>query len=131
MNHDEALSARFETAIGDARDLTSIHRSLSKEKRGRRRKEIALNRSVVFVAVAAWQAQVEDVAQSLLDSLEVSTMNTTPLQRAMYQTLKATVTRQVSNYSTLNARNTEELLALVGYDVRSHWRLLDGVRQET
>jgi hypothetical protein len=65
-----ALTHRFESAMQDARNLVEIHRRLNPQnKRGRRSLEAALNRSVVVLAVAAWQAQVEEIAARLLESL--------------------------------------------------------------
>ncbi len=58
----ETTLARLEARLADAQQLMAIHSTLTGDGRGRRYDVDALNRSAVILAVAAWEAFVEDLA---------------------------------------------------------------------
>ena len=54
---------RLESRLKDARGLIGFHSDLTGDERGRRYEVDALNRGAVVLAVAAWDAFVEDLAR--------------------------------------------------------------------
>jgi hypothetical protein len=60
----------FVQAMGDSRNLIAIHKDLN-QGRGRRIREVSINRAVVVLTVAAWQAFCQDLVAEILDSIEI------------------------------------------------------------
>ena len=61
----QAALAEFERAMHDPRNLVEIHKALN-PNRGRRWAEPTINRGIVVLTVAAWQAFVEDLTIAVL-----------------------------------------------------------------
>ena len=111
-----AALVRFERSMTDSDNLVTIHRELSQGV-GRRTREIALNRSIVVLSVAAWQALVQDLTEAALEHLSPPTGS----QRHDYNILKATTKKAVYDFGTPNAENTRVLLLRVGFDPWPSW----------
>ncbi|WP_134765045.1 hypothetical protein [Nocardioides sp. 1609] len=52
---------QYRLGIGHAHNLVAVHRASGGPGRGRRSAEVSLNRAIVLMAVASWQAAVEDM----------------------------------------------------------------------
>lgn len=63
---------RYRTGIGHAHNVVATHRTSGGPGRGRRGPEVSLNRAVVLMAVASWQAAVEDMTNATFRSLHPS-----------------------------------------------------------
>jgi hypothetical protein len=79
---------------------------------------MSLNRAVVVLSVAAWQAYVQDLAREALHSFHVPQGEQ---GRAAFLVLRAEVLNASHNFSTPNAENTRDLLLRLGFDPWPHW----------
>jgi len=104
----------FSDLLKNAKDLVEIHNRLG-GKPGRRFGEMSLNRAVVILSVAAWQAYVEDLTQAALVLLAP-----TP-QTGLYQLIRADTLNGIRRFNTPNSRNTVDLLARTGFDPSAVW----------
>jgi hypothetical protein len=118
----EDAEREFERAMGHAHNLIELHRR-GRQGQGRRFAEMSLNRAVVVLTIAAWQAYVEKLVDEVLTYMIIP-------QGAQghnaYLVLRADVSNHVQNFSTPNADNTLRLLARVGFNPRPTWTWLDG-----
>lgn len=73
--------------------------------------ELALNRAVVVLTVAAWQAYVQDATRVAIDRLKPGG----PPQQSWNLT-NAQASRAIHLFSTPNAENTRDLLLYAGFD---------------
>jgi len=107
---------------GRPSQLVTIHRRLS-QGRGRRTLELSPNRSIVVLAIASWQAYIEELARALLVSLgppdDRSTSGRT--LTVLWHSQRQDLDKQIKNYSTANADNTINLLSALGFDPGAHW----------
>lgn len=111
----EAAHTKFETAMTDPANLVAIHKKV-KTGAGKRVQELALNRAIVVLTVAAWQAYVQDITHEAMDLLKPAGP---PMQQ--WNLTNAQVTRAIQLFSTPNAENTRDLLIFVGFDPRPFW----------
>ena len=111
-------AANFARATRHCDNLIEIHRNHSGPRQGRRNKETALNRAVVVLTVAAWQAAVQDLANAAADL--VNPGEASPEFR-LYTLLKGRMDRDIRAFATPNAEKTRELLKVAGFDPRPHW----------
>ena len=109
---------RYHLAAQGALDLVQVHRNLNDGPGRRRGPALTLNRSAIVLAVAAWQAYVEDVALAIVVGL--APQSGTRLA-ATYRLVKSHVEARVKLLSTPNSGKTKELLALVSFDPTSAW----------
>lgn len=63
-------AANFRRAIAHADNLVSVHRRAGSGGRGRRTEEVSINRAVVVITVATWQAAVQDLTLACLAQSE-------------------------------------------------------------
>ena len=112
-----SAAAEFEAAMRDAQNLIDIHRDLN-AGRGRRWRETTLNRSVVVITVAAWQAYVEDVARGIVETLKPAVG---AAGYGTWQLVKAVTDGSVARFNTPNSTNTRNVLVNVGFDPTTHW----------
>lgn len=74
---------------------------------------------VVVLAVASWQAVIQDFA---LASVDLSAPGPgSPLSPATYAVLPGRVRKEVGDFATPNAENVRRLLLGAGFDARPHW----------
>jgi len=113
----QRAATEFSAAMKDPQNLIDIHRDLN-AGRGRRWRETTLNRSVVVITVAAWQADVEDLARGIVQTLK-------PAPGApgfgSWQLVKALTDGSLSRFNTPNSINTRNVLVNVGFDPTMHW----------
>jgi hypothetical protein len=116
-----AAQARFLASMSDPESLVAIHRQLN-SGRGKRHREVVLNRAIVVLTVAAWQALVQDLAEAALVFLSP------PAGKARYDynLLKATTKNAIHGFSTPNAENCRTLLLRVGMDPWPYWSWASG-----
>jgi hypothetical protein len=107
----------FSRAMRDSRNLIAIHRELNREP-GLRVREMSLNRAVVVLTVAAWQAYVQDLVTEVLSAFEIPGGDN---GRAMYLAIRAEVLSSADRFTTPNSENTRKLLLRLGFDPWPHW----------
>jgi hypothetical protein len=118
MNLNEA-AANFERATRHCDNLIAVHRGYGGPERGRRDEEVSINRAVVVLAVASWQAVVQDYALACVDLSAPAPGG--PLSPASYAVLAGRVRKEVADFATPNAENTRRLLIGAGFDPRPFW----------
>ena len=101
----------------DPHNLLEAHKRLRKGG-GRRFQEVSLNRAIVVLTVAAWQAFAQDLVTEILTTLEVPTGHPA---RDTYKIMSTSAKRARFLFSTPNAENTQGLLMNVGFDPWPHW----------
>lgn len=116
-----AAQREFYRAMSDPLDLIEIHRDL-RTGPGRRTREVALNRAIVVLTVAAWQAYVQDAARAALNRIRPP--KGTP--QGAYPVLRGQVLSSVGSFATPNAENTRVLLLHVGFDPWPSWAWREG-----
>jgi hypothetical protein len=89
-------------------------------------RDVALNRSVVVLTVAAWQAWVETYVGTALAAMTqppANRANDTEYLRLLHATgpLMELATREVGRFSTPDAGEVVRLLRLLGDDPRPRW----------
>ncbi len=67
MDIQEAVS-NFCRAMEHCDNIVQVHRAAGSGARGRRSSETSVNRGTVVLAVASWQAFVQDLALALLET---------------------------------------------------------------
>ena len=60
--------SNFCRAMEHCDNIVQVHRAAGTGQRGRRSSETSVNRGTVVLAVASWQAFVQDLALALLES---------------------------------------------------------------
>lgn len=109
--------SNYDRAMGFADDLVSIHKALNPGQ-GRRRQELALNRAMVVITVAAWQALVQDLAKDAVLALTPPPPVAPPLA---FTAMRATALSEANRLNTPNAENARRVLLTVGFDPWGHW----------
>jgi len=104
-------------------NLIDVHHSVGSGGSGRHYKEVSVNRAIVVLAVAAWQALVEDLTRALLDMNAPSGGMT----RQTFDLLQGPVRNAIGRFATPNAEKTRELMLSAGFDPRPHWRWTAGI----
>lgn len=118
MNLDDAAT-NFRRALEHCDNLIAVHRASGGPSQGRRAKETSINRAVIVIAVATWQALVEDLAAACVDLSAPSTGAV--ISHQTYQFLKGRMSADVDRFSTPNARNSRNLLLGAGFDAEPCW----------
>ena len=118
MNLDEA-AGNFLRSMRHCDNLITVHRGHGGPARGRRDEEVSINRAVVVLAVASWQAVVQDYTLACVDLSAPAAGS--PLSAASYAVLAGRVKKEVADFATPNAENTRRLLIGAGFDPRPHW----------
>lgn len=118
MDLDDAAE-NFRRAMRHCDNLVTVHRGHGGGSPGRRAEEISVNRAIVVIAAASWQAVVQDFTLACLD-LSVPGP-TSSMGIATYNAITGPVRNAVGNFSTPNAQNTRRLLQSAGYDPWPSW----------
>jgi hypothetical protein len=116
---------RFERAMQHCDNLVLVHQRAGTGSRGRRRVETSVNRAVVVIAIASWQAVVQDMTRFLLKR---NMPDKSDPNYGIARLIQGQIDRALNNYSTPNAQNTRELLQSVGFDPRGYWTWSNGAR---
>jgi len=109
----------FERATSHCDNLIEVHRGYGGPAQGRRDKEVSVNRAVVVIAVASWQAVIQDYTLACVDLSAPAP--TGPLSPLTYNVLAGRVRQEVGAFSTPNAQNVRKLLIGAGFDPRPYW----------
>lgn len=118
MDLNEAAE-NFRRATRHCDNLIEVHRGYGGPAPGHRDEEVSINRAVVVLAVASWQALIQDFA---LASVDLSAPGPgSPLSRATYAVLAGRARKEVGDFATPNAENVRRLLIGAGFDPRAHW----------
>jgi hypothetical protein len=112
-------AANFGRAMRHCDNLVTVHRGHGGAGPGRRAAEISVNRAIVVIAVASWQAVVQDLALACIDLSAPGADNPTML--STYHAITGSVRNAVGDFSTPNAENTRRLLRSAGYDPWPSW----------
>jgi hypothetical protein len=110
----------FERATQHCDNLVVVHRGHGGAAQGRRDKEVSINRAVIVLAVASWQALVQDYATACIDLSAPAPGS--PLSQQSYAVLAGRVRNEIGRFATPNAENTRQLLMGAGFDPRPHWK---------
>jgi hypothetical protein len=123
MDMQEAVD-NFAKAMSHCDNLIKAHRAAGHGGRGRRTTETSLNRGTIVLAVATWQAFVQDAAAALRDAalaeLQATAPNSGLLQAAMRQ-WETDLNGAVKKFATPGPDQTVSLLNRVGFDPRPSW----------
>ncbi|GAS95446.1 uncharacterized protein RMCC_2412 [Mycolicibacterium canariasense] len=111
------VKTKFDDAMKHCDNLVEVHRQVGSSGRGRRI-ETSVNRAVVVMAVASWQAVVEDMTMFMLDR---GIPDPSDPNYAFARLVRGQVMGSVTRFTTPNARNSRVLLQQVGFDPRPHW----------
>ena len=79
-----------------------------------------MNRAVVVLAVASWQAVIQDYVHAVLD-LSRPSAGSIAITSATYSVIAGRAQTEVQAFATPNAQNCRRLLQGVGFDPRPHW----------
>lgn len=101
----------------DPHNLVAIHRA-SQAGAGRRHRQTTLNRAVVVLTAAAWQAYVAETTRAILHDLEVP--HGTP-GHAQFAIVRAAAKGTLKRFNTADSRNCLNLFLEVGFDPTTRW----------
>lgn len=109
----------FTLATRQCDNLVEVHRGHGGPKKGRRDKEVSLNRAVVVLTVASWQAVVQDMTRAAVEAGTPGAGDA--LSPATYSLITGHVAQQIGDLSTPNAQNVRRLMQGAGFDPRPQW----------
>lgn len=109
---------KFDDAMKHCDNLLEVHRRAGSRGPGGARIEASVNRAVIVIAIATWQAVVEDMARF---TWEWNVPKPADPNYPFALLLKGHFTDQLDRFSTPNPENTRKLLQLVGFDPRPYW----------
>ena len=109
----------FDRAMTHCDNIIAVHRAHGGGGRGRRYREPSLDRAVIVLAVAAWQAAVQDLTNGILDT--AAPPKSPQLDRARYEASVGHVRQAIAAFATPNAQNTRRLMQGAGFDPRPYW----------
>lgn len=112
-------ASRYHSAMKHCDNLVQVHRDHGGPAQGRRDEEVSINRAVIVVTVAAWQAVIQDMAIAAVDAGQPTAGS--PMSRQTYEVISGRTRKEVNDFSTPNAENTRRLLQAAGFDPRPHW----------
>ena len=118
MNLQQAVD-QFDLALRHCDNIVAVHRAHGGVNRGRRFQEVSLDRAVIVLAVAAWQAAVQDLTTALLDTVRPA--GSSAIDIARYDVLTGSVRKAIGDFATPNGDNTRKLLISAGFDPRPLW----------
>lgn len=103
----------YRRGIAHAHNVVWAHGKATGGTRGKKFREVSLNRAIVLMAMASWQAVVEDLTLAAFAVLPGSG-NPSRVNKVM---------NEVTSFSTPSAYKTRRLLRanLSGFDVLPHW----------
>jgi hypothetical protein len=114
-----ALQDHLEAVLIDAEELVAAHANLCTGKRGRQYGLGAINRAIVVMCAAAWEAYVEEIVREAINSL----IPPTGSARTAWPALNANALNELKRFNTPNSQNVRNLLSktLALPDVTTSW----------
>ncbi len=112
----------FATAMHHCDNLIAVHKAPNKGP-GRRTTETSINRGTIVLAVASWQAFIQDVATVMADEAmsEVHAVTGAPLLASAMKQWKTDFDKAHRDFSTPGPSQSQALLKRIGFDPRSSW----------
>ncbi len=111
MDLDEART-NFDRATRHCNNLIDVHRGYGGPAQGRRAEETSLNRAVIVITAASWQAFIQDEAMAALDLSAPAGAG--GLTASAYAGLRRHVEAAVNAFGTPDSHNSRTLLQGVG-----------------
>lgn len=113
----------YERAMGHCDNLVHVHRAAGDGGVGRRIEETSVNRGTIVLAVAAWQAFVQDIAKALSDRAlaEVHLLQSARVLPAVVQHWKTDFDQAVYKFATPDPAKSRALWKHFGFDPRPKW----------
>ena len=104
-------------------NLVHVHRAAGDGGVGRRTEETSVNRRTIVLAVAAWQAFVQDIAKALSDQAlaELHLLQSARVLPAVVQHWKAEFDQAVHKFATPDPAKSRALWKHFGFDPRPKW----------
>jgi hypothetical protein len=105
-------------------NLVKVHRAAGTGTRGRRAAETSVNRGTIVLAVASWQAFVQDVANALRDAVLAQSQShaaTAPLVVAALSHWNTEFISAIERFSTPGPDQSRTLLMRAGFDPYISW----------
>ncbi|MFD4661504.1 hypothetical protein ACFWP2_38510 [Kitasatospora sp. NPDC058444] len=123
MDMQEAVD-NFANAMTHCDNLIKVHKAAGDGGRGRRTTETSVNRGTIVLAVAAWQAFVQDAAMALRDEALVESRATPPNSRLLHAAMRQweiDFNAVLEKFSTPGPDQTVSLLKRVGFNPMPSW----------
>lgn len=113
----------YERAMSHCDNIVRVHRAAGDGSVGRRIEEPSVNRGTIVLAVAAWQAFVQDVAVALRDTAlaELHLISGATVLPAAMQQWKVDFDSAVHKFATPDPEKSRALWRRVGFDPRPSW----------
>jgi hypothetical protein len=115
----EEAAANFARSTLHCDNLIEVHSGSGGPGAGRRVEETSVNRAIVVLTVAAWQAVIQDLTLACADLSAPGPNDAMSLPT--YSLIAGRVRTEVGAFNTPNAQNTRKLLRAAGFDPRPHW----------
>ncbi len=115
----QTASDNFEGALVHCANIIAVHRAHGGGGGGRRYRETSLDRAAIVLAVAAWQAAVQDMTLAVIETAAPGASK--PRKRARYMARCGHVMDSIQKFATPNAQNTRRLMHSAGFDPRPLW----------
>ncbi len=118
----------YERAMGHCDNIVHVHRAAGDGGVGRRTEETSVNRGTIVLAVAAWQAFVQDIAKALADQAfaELHLIQSARVLPAVIQHWKTDFDRAVYAFATPDPAKSRALWKHFGFDPRPKWTWKQG-----
>lgn len=122
MDMQEAVD-NFAAAMSHCDNLIAVHRAAGGEGRGRRTTVTSVNRGTIVLAVAAWQAFIQDTATALRDeaTAELAALPQARLTGLAMAHWNSDFKAVLEKFSTPGPEQTRSLLLRMGFDPRPSW----------
>jgi hypothetical protein len=114
----------FDRALQHCDNLIKVHRAAGTGARGRRSAETSVNRGTVVLALATWQAFVQDIAAALRDAVLIQSRSqpaSSPLVAAALSHWEGEFTSAIERFSTPGPDQSRALLMRAGFDPYPSW----------
>lgn len=114
----ETAAANFKRAIAHCDTLVSVYKRAGTGQLGRRVEEMAIGRAVIVIAVATWQAAMQDM---VLACLEMSHPDPSSPLAKPFKVIAGRTRQEVGAFASPGPSNSRALLMGVGFDPRPFW----------
>jgi hypothetical protein len=111
-------ASNFRLAMSHCANLVAVHRGPGDAAQGRRYREVSINRAIIVMTVAAWQAAIQDMVETTVISSQPPAGS---LMSNYYNLVAGRVRSEVGHFSTPNGENTRNLMKAAGFDPYPHW----------
>jgi hypothetical protein len=120
MTVQEAVD-NYERGMRHCDNLVKVHRNAGTGLQGKRTIEVSINRAIVVLTVAAWQAFVEDITEAVLAVATALPATGPTLPRGQLSLLAGQVKKAIGDFATPNCENSRRLMGSAGFDPYADW----------